>query len=305
MSNRILIADLERRMAGWRAELEQAEAAKTASAWTEPVTGMEFLRVPAGSFWMGQSEAETQALLEEVGQEDYDRYYARELPRHEVDLSEFRLAATPVTNRQFRLWKPEHDSGAYEEHPLNDDEQPVVEVSWDEAQGFIEWLNARTSSIAPAGEFHLPSEAQWEYACRAGTSTARYWGDGEDQAGQYANVADQTKQKAFPDWPEPFFPGEEGYATTSPVRSFRPNAFGLYDMLGNVWEWCRDIYADNAYNQHKRLDPIYATSTGENRVLRGGSWGPLPRYVRCAYRNHRAPSGRYHDIGFRLARTLL
>ncbi len=250
----------------------------------DPVTGLEFLRIPAGSFMMGSPDTE-------------DGRYDDESPVHEVTISEFRLAATPVTNRQFRLWKPDHDSGAYEGHTLNEDDQPVVEVSWEDAQVFIEWLNTQPGS---GGGFRLPSEAEWEYACRAGTSTARFWGDDPSEAGRYANVADKTAQREWTSWT--VHDCETGYLVASPVGTFQPNAFGLYDMLGNVLEWCLGIYAEDAYDQHKRIDPIYAT--GENRVLRGGSWDTYPRDVRCAYRVHYAPSSRYHYIGFRLARTL-
>ncbi len=298
MSNRILIADLERRMAGWRAELEQAEAAKNANTWTEPVTGLEFLRIPAGTFIMGSPETE-------------EGRFNSEGPQHEVTLSEFRLAATTVTNRQYRLYNPEHTSQEVRGHSLNGEDLPAVYVNWDDAQGFIEWLNAQGQASPPgrgqgwvSGEFCLPSEAQWEYACRAGTGTARFWGNNPDEAAAYANVYDRAKKDVH-NYGWAHHDCDTGFAVTSPVGSFEPNAFGLYDTLGNIWEWCRDIYAENAYNQHKRLDPIYATGTGEDRVLRGGSWLAVPRRVRCAFRGLYAPSLRYHNIGFRLARTLL
>ncbi len=255
---------------------------------TEPLSGMECVWIPSGSFMMGSPESEAERLN-------------REGPQHDVTLDGFWLATTPVTNRQYRLWKPAHDSGTTSAgNPLNNDEQPVVRVSWEDAQAFIEWLNTQGPVSPPgrgrgwvAGAFRLPSEAEWEYACRAGTATPFFFGDtiSPEQANYDGNYVYGNGPK-----------GEYRRQTTAAAH-FSPNAFGLYNMHGNVWEWCLDVYAEDAYSQHKRFNPIY--DTGENRVLRGGGWRASPGGVRCACRDRSAPSFRDLDVGFRLARTFL
>lgn len=164
-------------------------------------------------------------------------------------------------------------------------------VSWEEAKQFAAWLGT---------DFRLPTEAEWEYAARANTTTSRFWGNNPDDACQYVNVHDQTSKKAFNfSWQE--HTCNDGYAVTAPVGSFRANAFGLYDMLGNVWEWCEDVYVSDAYKNHARSNPV-VTSGGSDRVLRGGSWNDVPRNVRSAGRYSSAPSSRYSLVGLRLVR---
>ena len=293
MPDRLLIADIERRIAEHLQKRQQApKPPEPPKYWTEPVTGMEFVRIPSGRFWMGQTEAEKQALIEEVGQKDYDRWYARELPRHEVTLDGFWLAKTPVTNRQYRQWKAEHDSGTTyrSKNPLNGENQPAVRVSWEDAKAFIRWLHEQHGNTF---EFRLPTEAEWEYACRAGATTAFSCGDtiSPEQANYNGNYT--------------YASGPKGIyrEQTTEVGSFPPNDFDLYDMHGNVWEWCEDLFAADAYSHHAGHNPIYGRG-GPDRVLRGGSWLGIPRDVRCAYRFHNSPQLRYSYIGFRLARTL-
>lgn len=256
-----------------------------AGQWIEPLTGMAFIHIPAGSFLMGSPDSE-------AGR------YDDEGPVHEVTLDGFSLGQYPVTNAQYRKWKPDHDSGEHKGHTFNGDHQPVVNVSWEDAAAYAEWMSQKAGR-----NFRLPSEAEWEYACRAGTRTARFWGDNPDEACKYANVLDQTTQKTFNvDQETEIHKCDCGYAVTSPVGSFQPNAWGLYDMIGNIWEWCQDIYASDCYSKHAKKNPIYA-SGGSYRVLRGGSWYDVPRRARCARRYNRSPSDRDDGIGFRLAST--
>jgi formylglycine-generating enzyme required for sulfatase activity len=155
---------------------------------------------------------------------------------------------TYIWNRGKGKW--EIKKGAYWDNPgFNQiDRHPVTCVSWNDAQAFIKWLNKKTGS-----SYRLPSEAEWEYAARAGTKTARFWGDDPNDACSYANVADQTKS---PDgkfqWSD-IHECTDGYWFTAPVGSFRSNAFGLYDMLGNVSEWCQDVYGN--YTAGSLIDP--------------------------------------------------
>ena len=268
----------------------------------EATTGMAFVYVPGGCFQMGQTETEKQQLLTEVSQEDYNTYYADELPRHQVCLDGFWMGKYEVTNAQYRRFKADHDSQSYDGKSLNGDTQPVVMVNWHEAIAFTEWLTKKNRG---QGAFRLPTEAEWEYAARAGATTARFWGDDPKhaQACAYANVHDQTSKKAFKDFTWPEHQCSDGYAVTAPVGSFRPNDFGLYDMLGNVWEWCQDAYA--SYSDTP-TDGSASGSLGDekaNRLLRGGSWFDLPSVVRGADRYRNEPDNQIVNVGLRVVRV--
>jgi formylglycine-generating enzyme required for sulfatase activity len=250
---------------------------------------MEFVRIPGDCFIMGSPD-------DEEGHTD------DEGPQHEVCLDAFWMGKFEVTNAQYRQFKSDHDSGEYEGHALNDDAQPAVLVSWEEATAFAEWLTAEHKGQYT---FRLPSEAEWEYAARAGTETSRYWGDDVDlnKACQYANVWDETAAKAFNVDAE--FACDDTYSVTAPVGQFLPNVFGVYDMLGNVWEWCADWYSGDIYQERKQQEPVWNpvyTDDGRNRVLRGGSWFNVARYVRSAIRDYGGPAFRNYDVGFRLVR---
>jgi formylglycine-generating enzyme required for sulfatase activity len=213
--------------------------------------------------------------------------------QHNVCVDDFWMSKYEVTNRQYRRYRSGHDSGAYKGKTLNDADQPVVQVSWEEASAYATWLSGKSNK-----KLSLPTEAQWEYAARGGTTAARYWGDSPDSACGYANVHDQTSKRVNKfDWE--MHNCDDGYAGTAPVGSFRPNAYGLYDMLGNVWEWCSDWYAKDYYASSPRNNPQGASS-GSGRVIRGGSWGSLPRGVRSALRYGDEPGYRHSILGFRL-----
>jgi formylglycine-generating enzyme required for sulfatase activity len=185
--------------------------------------------------------------------------------------------------------KPGHDSGEYEGLSLNDDSQPVVMVSWDDAKAYCDRYG-----------LSLPTEAQWEYACRAGSIGKYGWGDGEQEAGRYANVADRTAKAKWTDWT--IFDTDDGQAVSAPVGSYQPNAFGLQDMVGNVWEWCADWSDQNHYRQSPAADPAGPPS-GLGRVVRGGSWFFDPGLRRAAVRGSGGPAFRFNRGGFRVAFT--
>ena len=277
---------------------------KPGEIWTEPSTGMEFVWVPGGCFQMGQTEVGKWQVIQKKGRKEYERYYYQdELPIHRVCVDGFWMGRTEVTNGQYRRFKSGHDSGDYKGNSLNGEDQPVVEVSWKDAVAYADWLSDQTGA-----EIRLPSEAEWEYACRAGSKTVRFWGDDSNNACRYANVADQTAKRKWSDWA--IHDCDDGYAVTAPVGRFQANDFGLKDMLGNVWEWCLDIYDYDAYKQHVQDNPIYTAGAFDiiadkstYRVTRSGSWGADPGGVRCADRDGASPGGEFEFLGFRLLRT--
>jgi len=226
--------------------------------------------VPPGEFHMGSTEGG-----------------AEERPVHRVSITRgLWMYRHDVTNAQYRAFESDHDSGKYDGLSLTADQYPVVRVAWEEAQGYAEWAGA-----------HLPTEAQWEYACRAGTTSRFWWGDSETDAGRYANVADRASLRLWPWWV--VFDTDDGYPASSPVGAFLPNAFGLYDVIGNVWQWCADWFGDSYYERSPAEDPA-GPGTGEFRVIRGGSWDCYPAHSRAAYRNWLVPpESRYPWLGMR------
>ena len=176
------------------------------------------------------------------------------------------------------------------------DEHPVVNVSWNDAVAFCKWLSKKESKT-----YRLPTEAEWEYACRAGTTTRYYSGDDPETLAKIGNVADATFKAKFPDT-KYTIKASDGYVFTSPVGSFQANAFGLYDMHGNAWEWCSDWYSAEYYAASAAEDPI-GPDSGNDRVLRGGSWLNWPTNIRSAFRLWGTPDKRFSYTGFRVART--
>ena len=245
------------------------------STWHDPVTGMEFVRVPGGCFLMGS-----------------DRGKSDEKPIHKVRVGSFWMGKYEVTNAEFRQFRADHDSESYADHSLNDAEQPVVYVSWEDAVAFAKWLSVQSGKT-----FRLPTEAEWEYACRSGTTTVRYWGGASNQACRYANVADKTAQSEWSGLT--VHDCSDGFKVASPVGGFQANSFGLYDMHGNVREWCADRYGNNYYSNSSLQNPS-GPDSGSNRVYRGGGWYDSPGWIRSASRGRFGPGKRELDLGFRL-----
>jgi formylglycine-generating enzyme len=177
------------------------------------------------------------------------------------------------------------------------DQHPVVCVSWQDAKAYAAWLSQK------AGQpYRLLSEAEWEYAARAGSTGARPWGDDVAAACRYANVADQTAAREvlrIPVWVE----CSDGYAYTSPVGAFLPNAFGLYDTMGDAWEWVEDCYHDS-YERAPNDGRPWVERDCTERVFRGGGWDNYPRNIRSAYRYRAGSETRSSSTGFRIGRTL-
>jgi formylglycine-generating enzyme required for sulfatase activity len=238
----------------------------------------EFVLIPAGEFVMGSTEAERQWALEQAEANDEDwaiETIPSEAPQHGVKISQpFYLGKYEVTQTQ---WLAVMDSNpSLRESPDN----PVEQVSWDDIQAFLAKLNTafREQGIV----FRLPTEAQWEYACRAGTTTTFSFGDAPDSLAQYAWYDDNAGRKSHP------------------VGQLKPNAWGLFDMHGNVWEWCADWYAEGYYAQSPLADPAGPTR-GSSCIFRGGGLVSHPEVCRSAFRGSHPPNTRRGAIGFRLA----
>jgi sulfatase modifying factor 1 len=256
------------------------QAAHAETSYTEPSTGMEFISIKGGCYQMGDSSG---------GGDPSER------PVHEVCVTNFSIGKFEVTNAQYRKFKPQHDSGSPQKSSLNDDNQPVVNVSWEDAVMFAEWLSRKSGQT-----FRLPTETEWEYAARAGSSKSRFWGNNPEEACTYANVADRTAKKQRGKWTT--FTCDDGYAVAAPVGSFKPNGYGLHDVLGNVWEWCQDTYNSEAYTKLPKDNPVYEGS-GEYRSMRGGGWSNGPRGTLSAHRVGLSPDFGHHALGFRLVKT--
>jgi formylglycine-generating enzyme required for sulfatase activity len=266
--------------------------------------GLKLVYIPAGSFTMGSPSSENQR--------DND-----EGPQHRVRISKgFYMGQGEVTVGQFRRfleeagyrtdaekegWSSAWDGSKWDnvngtswKNPgfSQSENHPVVCISWNDAKSFCEWLSRKEGKI-----YMLPTEAQWEYACRAGTQTTYCWGNSPDDGSGWCNVADLTAKEKWSAWT--VFNWRDGYVFTAPVGSFRQNAFGLYDMHGNGWEWCQDWYDGNYYSNSPEVDPK-GPDTGSARVLRGGSWGYYPWHCRSAGRDRYAPDDRCNCSGFRV-----
>lgn len=179
------------------------------------------------------------------------------------------------------------------------DRHPVVCVNWDDSQAHVQWLSTKTGR-----RYRLLSEAEWEYAARAGTTTAWYWGDSEADQSRYANAAD-VSAKAQGVAVAGFVSCDDKYAYTSPVGSFVANSFGLYDMGGNVGEWVKDCYHDSYSEAPTDGSPVETCiqKFHNARVMRGGGWNAIPAWVRSASRDVEVPSLRSDSFGLRVARA--
>jgi formylglycine-generating enzyme required for sulfatase activity len=254
--------------------LEKERALKPADHFQECARCPEMVVVPAGSFMMGSPNTEA------VADDD-------EFPQHPVAIAErFAVAKFEVT---FENWDVCYELGGCRIRP--DDygwgrgNRPVILVNWDDARQYVDWLSKQTGK-----SYRLLSEAEWEYAARAGATTAYSWGDDIKKDG-----------KAMADCSDCGSPWDN--TQTAPVGSFAPNTFGLNDMLGNVWEWVEDCYHDN-YEGAPEDGSAWTAGDCNQRVIRGGSWGDPGRNVRSAVRIS-GPIGNRHDgLGFRIGRTL-
>jgi formylglycine-generating enzyme required for sulfatase activity len=254
-----------------------------------------------GMFRMGTPDDHLDDL-QRIYQIRHRDMFEPEVPQHDVALAPFTIDMYPVTNAQFHTflldqpaWQPgrigaQLHNGEYLKHwhgtsyPPELADHPVVYVCWYAALAYAQWINKR-----------LPTEAEWEYAARGGQPGAEFpWGTAAPDPGR-ANY------------------GASGLQHTSPVGSYPPNPYGIYDLAGNVWEYCLDAWDANYYAGNSRQNPIAGEGWGmladparitSRRVIRGGSWGGSPLNLRVAYRDSHPPTGAGPHVGFRCAQSL-
>jgi len=290
---------------GW--PFDAAEAAKrqqaagpaiTCSFEIGPSVTLEMVLIPAGEFVMG----------DENGEND-------ERPPCCVKLGQpFWLGRFEITNQQYGLYHPSHESRlehgdflqfSHRErgYPLDASNQPVVRVSWRNATGFCGWLSARTGR-----RFSLPTEAQWEYACRAGTTTPFWYGDLDSDFSPFANVSDATHHSvdtfgfglpsgAIPPWRPADTRFDDHHRVSAPVGTCKPNPWGLCDMHGNVSEWTQTAYRPYPYDEGSGCNSMDADG---KRIVRGGSWYDRPKHCRSSFRSAYPPDQVVFDVGFRV-----
>ena len=236
----------------------------TPQTYTDPLMGT-MVHVKGGTFTMGCKDGRDTEC------------YGDEKPAHTVRLNDFYIGETEVTQKQWRAVMGSDPSNLG--FPGCDD-CPVENVSWNDIQDFISKLNARSGS----GRYRLPTEAEWEYAARGGAYSRNYAYAGSNDADRVAWYNSNSGKK------------------TRPVKGKDPNKLGLYDMSGNVWEWCADCWHDT-YEGHPTDGSAWTSGSCDRRVLRGGSWGNNDWNVRVSDRSYSGPDSRYDFGGFRLART--
>jgi formylglycine-generating enzyme required for sulfatase activity len=303
-------------MAGWAATA--APRAGTPEARRDCEECPRIVVVPAGSFVIGSPASEPERAKNES-------------PQRTVTLPSFALSETEVTRAQFTAFAKDtrrvtsggcntvgdgnwnHDAGASWTDPrfLQADDHPVVCVSWEDARDYAAWLAKKTGR-----DYRLPSDAEWEYAVRAGTTSAYFWGASVDDGCRSANFGDQGLERALPALaevvrqdratgnPKARFAGcDDGGVFTTPAGSYAANPFGLRDMTGNAWEWVEDCY-EVSYDTLP-LDGKAREKDGcDSRIVRGGSWDDYPTDVRSASRHHVPPTSKRDDGGFRVACSL-
>jgi formylglycine-generating enzyme required for sulfatase activity len=257
---RLLCSNCGQRIPHGQQQCSNCKPAQQPAIITEPVTAMEFVQIPAGTFKMGDAFGE--------GIED-------ETPLHDVRLRCFRLGITPVTQGQW-LQVMHANPSLFKKSARH----PVEQVTWDDVQAFIRGL---TEMNAGKYKFRLPSEAEWEYAARSGGKIQKYSGGNDAEAVAWFEL--------------------NSNGSTQPVGRKTSNGLGIYDMSGNVWEWCQDVYHPQAYRNHALENPVW-TAAGKERVIRGGSWNLDAWGARCTRRLGYPVDYYGPGLGFRLVLEL-
>ena len=286
--------------------------------------GMKLILIPAGEFQMGATQAQLDQLMR--ADSNFDKETANlDKPRHRVRITRpFYIGTCEVTKGQFSKFVDEMSyvtdaekdgnggigfngkpkaADAFERDAkftwrdwgiAQTDDEPIVNVSHNDACAFCDWLRKKDGK-----QYRLPTEAEWEFACRAGTTSLYYCGDDSEDLAKIANVADGAALAKFPTWDFTIF-ASDGWPCTAPVGKLRPNSFGVFDMTGNVWEWCADWYDPKYYANSPVSDPP-GPETGTERVLRGGGWRNGAPWCASSHRQSEGPNDRSCFRGFRVA----
>jgi formylglycine-generating enzyme required for sulfatase activity len=274
--------------------------------------------VPPGTFLMGSPASDASRN-------------ANESPQRRITIQRaFAVGKYPVTRRQFAafvqatgfargndcmtdrashgVWDLDPDANWRDPAYPQGDDHPAACISWDDAQAYVRWLNTQVRAQATMvstggsdGPYRLLSEAEYEYAARAGATTPYPWGASADQGCPFANGADASAHASYPRFV--VMGCSDGAVYTARVGSYRANAFHLYDMIGNVWEWVEDCFSDTLANIPDD-GGAYESSACPSRAFRGGSWNSPPSNLRSAQRHQAPPSQRSNILGFRVARSL-
>ncbi len=308
---------------------QEKPVAKQGAGSAKTITGKDgapMVLVPSGSFQMGSTRVEVDRAIKacvkelEKDQQTCEGWYESELPQHKVQINAFYLDKYEVTNRLFQQFVQQtgHQTAAEQEGSAkvfvegkgwedlkgaswrkpeagatvfdsNRAEHPVVSVTWVDARAYCRWAGKR-----------LPTEAEFEYAMRAGTTTTYWWGEGSPGSRRVENVADEAATHLLKGVMSEY---NDGTVRTAPGGIYEANPWGLHDMSGNVSEWVADWYGADYYESSPAHNPK-GPSSGQYRVLRGGSWDDEPDLVRSAYRNRNTPTNRNDDIGFRCAQDV-
>lgn len=285
--------------------------------------GMKLVLVPSGEFMMGGQETAEELVKAFAAYKRQPDFFQDEYPSHKVRITKsFYFGKYEVTIGNFKRfveetgYKTEAETdgqggwgfipkkgqcdGRYLEFSWRNpgfaqtDDHPVVNVTWNDAVAFCKWLSRKENKT-----YRLPTEAEWEYACRAQATTRYNNGDNPDDLETIANTLDAKGRTTFPHVQEIIFSADSKPTFTVPVGSKKPNRFGLYDMHGNVWEWCSDWHGVDYYSKSPVDDPA-GPETGTKRVRRGGAWNSFPLWARASFRNWNSPQSRCVNLGFRI-----
>ena len=310
-------------LSGCRVRSLQAKPAEPRQAVNS--IALALVEVPAGEFLMGGVEPAAELVKAFPTYGKTADYFDDEYPRHRVRIRHaFWLGKFEITIRQFREFT---DASGYKTEAERDgfggwgydpqtgkcsgrhaqfswrspgwkttDDQPVVNVSWHDAVAFCEWLSKKEHR-----KYRLPTEAEWEYADRAGTATRYSNSNDPAELSKFARVLDLSRHEKFGHVQDLQIAPDDPSAFPEPVGKLAPNHFGLYDMHGNVWEWVSDWYGEHYYSESPVDDP-QGPKEGELHVRRGGGWNSFPLWARSSFRNWNTPESRCVNLGFRIVR---
>ena len=269
------------------------------------ITLPEMVLIPGGWFEMGDT---------------FGDGLGRERPAHKVYVSPYKISKYDITNKEYSVFVQEtyphyyKPDGYWYERNFNSPRQPVVGVSWYDAQAYCLWLSNKTGR-----KLRLPTEAEWEFAARGGLNNKKYpWGNEISPGGRLmGNFPDETARNGYKKKNRTIKTGydidrwtilkgyNDGYIYTSPVGAFPANGYGLYDMSGNVWQWCEDWYEGGYYIRSAGVkDPVCTDSSSGNKIIRGGSWYYSWKYLTVSTRQYYPPWKKYGMLGFRIVEEL-